>query len=245
MRVATVRHVFAAVIVISLIALATTGTVAGSEHEEECQLIGTIEGTAGPELAEQPGWEASDSYDSEVYHCPEGELSGDADFVRGSAATTPNGNGTGEIYLSERFYTESAYAIYHERGHNLGFGHDDGMMSYDRPDVDPSTPLASETRTIARHTEGLHHVDWSDDDSTAMLTYVAREYAHGNTTSSELGYAARRWSEQDGEDVYADDTIVAELEGDLPAYADDEFDRSVTSNGFYRNETTDSGGPWW
>jgi hypothetical protein len=123
----------------------------------------------------------------------------------------------------------------HERGHNLGFRHSNGIMSYAPDDADPDTPLADETKTIAEHTDGLEILDWGAGVGT--LKTALSLWREGAISLGDLRYCLSRWREGSARDVVCTNEIASGLDTDGLLL-------SVLTGGIYRPANRDFWDAW-
>jgi hypothetical protein len=157
---------------------------------------------------------------------------------RGVATVGPYHNEDyGKIWLpNSGFSTTTSYILAHERGHNLGFRHTGGFMDYEKPDVGLDTPLAEETKTTVKHTDGIDIIDWSTG-SKAVFDVISL-WRDNDVPASDVFYAIDKWR-----DGFSGETVVCK--GDFSEDIDlSQTNISLNEGGLYRPERADNYDVW-
>lgn len=189
---------------------------------------GTISGPAGDLVDGVDG-----KYQSRMYWASEDLL--DHNFWIGYASIGPSGKEdgtTGRIHWNRDNFPVNDRLLFHERGHNLRFTHDDGgLMSYDNEPI-RTLGLNDTTKSIAEHSDGLHLLDWSGGTDT-VLTAI-EEWRDGHLTSSDIVYCIDQWrNDTDHFDMYSDGYVKRKLK------KADKVSQKVYTGGIYRPENTE------
>jgi len=199
---------------------------------------GALAGTGAPVGHSGP-------YPSVVYWAPPATVAADRWVAVASHGRSEYEDAAGRIYLNrQRVARLSTWVLAHERGHNLGLRHaDGGLMDYAAPDI-PSdsldTELADSTRTVAKHTEGLHLRSWGDRE--AALAALVAAWQRGDLTDADMQYVGAEYvAEADGEVLWSDGSLAAAVDTS-PASGE----VTVEAGGLYRygNRQGDGTGAW-
>jgi hypothetical protein len=219
-----------------------TETVSAEEEIERSQYelfeAGTLGGTGGPVGIDG-------SYPSKLYWASEDWF--DGPFTIAAATVGPSEmefGDAGRIFFNADNFYVSNYVLYHERGHNLGFRHDDsGIMSYGAPDS-KFKGLHETTITIKEHSDGLHTLDWSK--GTETLERAISLWKNGYITSSDLRYCVNQWqSDASHKDLYSPAHIKKVLKNADRVNHASTGSANIYTDGLYRAENTGESGSGW
>lgn len=206
--------------------LGTVGEGAFNVNPSKLQYAGAISGSGTPLGVPE--------YDSKIYWTPSNEVYFDEWMGAASIGSSTAESGTiGRIYLNIETPLLNEYLLYHERGHNLGYVHEDGgIMSYDAPDIADDTP-AEPTKTIAQNSAGLQTYEWSDPDTT--IIELLKAWRDGFVTDADLEYAIEQHDDDpSGMEFHG----TNELSSEITILHDNPVD--IYEGGLYRPQNADS-----
>jgi hypothetical protein len=200
------------------------------EQESQPTFAGEMNGTPGGPAYERGhiSADADGQYRSVIYWAPDDYWDGPW-IASGTLGRSQHEDHAGRIWFNQDEYWVGEGTLYHERGHNLGFRHeDDGLAGGGAEDAaDPG--LHPTTLTIQEHTEGLELLDWSG--GLSALRQAISAWRAGYITLSDMRYCISQWRAGAGHlDLYSDGYLDEILVGA------DQFDQDVYTGGIYRQK---------
>lgn len=191
---------------------------------------GIIHGTGGPM--------GDGDYSSRMFWAPTDAIDIDGWVAAASIGTSEFESGrTGRIYWNSDKKVVTDYLFVHERGHNLGFKHEDGgILSYSAPDA-YEAKLSDVTKTIVEHTDGVTAVSWDEPDDAVVELLGA--WTEGYITNDDLEYAYERHQDDpNGTEIFCTAYLREQLRN-----VDDEV--SINTGGLYRGANRNGGTNSW
>jgi len=201
---------------------------------KQLDYAGTLNGPAG-DLVDIDG-----DYESVIYWAPEDRYNWSMWSAAGSVGPSVyEDRERGRIYLNRDNWWENDYVLYHERGHNLGFYHEDGgIMDYTKPDAE-IRGLADTSKQIQQHSDGLKLFDWGN--GTSEVKRAIRAWRNGHITTKDVRYCIQQWARgREHQDIYSPGYIKENIENA------DKWDQNIYTGGLYneRNQSWDGTTAW-
>lgn len=197
----------------------------GNPFGAEYTYAGTIHGTEK---------QSATDYPSHMYWGPADHRSSRQKFWHAAASVGPSFHfnmDAGYIVLNKDYNDVTLFVLAHERGHNLGYGHDDGgIMSWEWRETDMIHPT---TRTIAANTDGLELLSW--ERSPVALRKLFGAWRQGHITTDDIWYLYRKWKNNPSEDdaeIYPTNEFVNVLQNETVHQGGDiNLERSLLRRG--------------